>query len=65
MNQNLINLMMGEKEIVDMCSRCNHFEVKKTKRFYSICSAHQVPDEACPLCKIGHWVDEEDDKLDE
>lgn len=56
---------MGEKEIVDMCSRCNHFEVKKTKRFYSICSAHQVPDEACPLCKIGHWVDEEDDKLDE
>lgn len=24
-SQNVINAMMGNKEIVDMCSKCNHF----------------------------------------
>lgn len=26
--QNLINLMMGNKEITDMCGKCNHFTYK-------------------------------------
>lgn len=24
-NQNLINIMMGNKQIIDMCGKCNHF----------------------------------------
>jgi hypothetical protein len=30
-----------------------------TKHFYSICSAHQVTDENCPLCKIGFQAEDE------
>jgi hypothetical protein len=30
------------------------------KKFFSICSAHQVKDENCPLCKDGVWVEDKD-----
>ncbi|QSF43419.1 hypothetical protein [Paenibacillus tianjinensis] len=32
-NQNMINVMMGNKEFVDMCSKCNSFFAMKDSDF--------------------------------
>jgi hypothetical protein len=39
-----------------------YLEKELAKKFYSICSAHQITDEECQLCKIGFWVDAEENQ---